>query len=754
MARALAHVELVNNKQPIEGADRIELLTVLGWNVIQQKDTAQIGDKVVYIEIDSKVPETEPFEFLEKRGYKVKSMKMRGCISQGLVMTFDQLGLDASKYNVGDDLTDKLGIKKIETDEEKRLKSSESFDSAVMSMKARHKNFFSKPWVKKLMKYQWFKKVMFFLFGKKKDKPKSFPGFIHKTDEVRVENIPIVLGQKKHYIRTEKIDGCLDKSVSVMTDSGPVHISTIVNKHLPVKVLTYNEKLDRCEYREIEEYHKWERVSDMYDIVVVQRGVRCGGNRPKHIKCTSEHSFYVGDGKYKKAKELSVEDKIYHRLDKIDSLSKQILLGTLLGDGSISSKYGVINGGVDFSHSVKQIDYFNELCRLLGGLVTNTRTITSGYGSEMLSAHVQSTPEFKEFIISNCVRDGKKFVNVGWVKELTPLSLAIWYMDDGSIRNADDCSVRPTIHISTNNFTLEECCNLKTALLSKFGILAEIRNSESYKGNVLYLNTDNTEKFCQLIAPYVCESMKYKLPKNLRDYEYTLRNIESSSCGGITETQIVSINKIDDYKDKFVYDLTVGENHNYFANGILTHNTSSTYAIQKKGRKSEFIVCSRNVRQQDVDQKCYHDCGNVYWEMFYKYNIGDFLTAYQKETGAEIIILQGETYGDSLQGNPYKLDHREFRGFNLIKTDARNSVYNRIPSKVAEKICAKYGIMWVPILDEVYELPDNMKDMKETAEGNSVINPKVLREGIVYRCPEDDSSFKNVSNSYLLKHNG
>lgn len=392
--RKLCHVEIVAEIENIPGADRCDSATVLGWNVLVLKGQFQPGDKVVYFEIDSKVPDVECFEFLSKKDFKIKTQRYTfggkaPFYSQGLVMTFEQLGLDASKYNVGDDLTEKLGITKIETDEEKRLKSSESFDSAVMSMKARHKNFFSKPLIKKLMRYRWFRRIAFFLLGKKKDKPKSFPGFIRKTDETRVENIPNVLGQKKHWVLSEKVDG-----------------------------------------------------------------------------------------------------------------------------------------------------------------------------------------------------------------------------------------------------------------------------------------------------------------------------------------------------------------------------TSSTMAIQKKGRKSEFIVCSRNVRQQDVDQKCYHDCGNVYWEMFYKYNIGDFLTAFQKETGAEIVILQGETYGESLQGNPYKLDHREFRGFNLIITDSRNSIYNRLPSKQAEKICAEYGIMWVPILDEIYELPDNMKDMKASAEGKSVINPEVLREGIVYRCPEDDSSFKNVSNSYLLKHNG
>ena len=157
MSRALAHVELVSSVEPIEGADRIECVSVLGWKVVQQKGTVNVGDKVVYIEIDSKVPATDTFEFLENRGYKVKTIKLRGCISQGLIMTFDSLNLNPNKYNVGDDLTKQLGITKIETDEEKRLKRSEGMDSAIVSMKARHKKIFSKPFIKKMMKYSWFR---------------------------------------------------------------------------------------------------------------------------------------------------------------------------------------------------------------------------------------------------------------------------------------------------------------------------------------------------------------------------------------------------------------------------------------------------------------------------------------------------------------------------------------------------------------------------------------------------------------------
>ena len=60
---------------------------------------------------------------------------------------------------------------------------------------------------------------------------------------------------------------------------------------------------------------------------------------------------------------------------------------------------------------------------------------------------------------------------------------------------------------------------------------------------------------------------------------------------------------------------------------------------------------------------------------------------------------------------------------------------------------------WVPILGEV-QMPDTMEELKEFATGKSVVNPDVMREGIVYRSLDGSDSFKNVSREYLLKHNG
>ena len=86
--RALVYITTLDEIKPIEGYDRVEYGRVGGWwCIINKADNMQVGDKVVYFEVDSKVPSNdERFAFLEKRHYKIKTLKMCKVISQGLIM--------------------------------------------------------------------------------------------------------------------------------------------------------------------------------------------------------------------------------------------------------------------------------------------------------------------------------------------------------------------------------------------------------------------------------------------------------------------------------------------------------------------------------------------------------------------------------------------------------------------------------------------------------------------------------------------
>lgn len=177
--------------------------------------------------------------------------------------------------------------------------------------------------------------------------------------------------------------------------------------------------------------------------------------------------------------------------------------------------------------------------------------------------------------------------------------------------------------------------------------------------------------------------------------------------------------------------------------------TSTTFILERKGKnKFEFYVLSRNVRQKDEKQSCYHD-HNIYWDMAFKYNIEDVLREIlQMRPDFKYVCIQGESVG-SVQGNPLKLSEDDFYAFNFI--DSENG---RWPSYNGSCLLAKYGIKWVPILDTNFMMPNDMEEFKQVATAPSVINPEVMREGIVLRDSATDFSFKNVSREYLLKHGG
>lgn len=131
MSRKLASVQKVKAIKPIEGADRIEIAQVLNWDCVVQKGQYNIGDLVIYFEIDSLLPDIPAFSFLKGSSwsqklnkYKIHTSKFRGQISQGLIMPIRQLteiynqinksAVSSIDYDEGDNLTELLKIEKYE----------------------------------------------------------------------------------------------------------------------------------------------------------------------------------------------------------------------------------------------------------------------------------------------------------------------------------------------------------------------------------------------------------------------------------------------------------------------------------------------------------------------------------------------------------------------------------------------------------------------------------------------------------------
>lgn len=187
--RKLASIQKVLDLRPIKGADRIEVAQIMGWECVVKKGEFKVGDTIVYIEVDSKVPEKECFEFLRDRKFRVRTIKLKKQISQGLVLGLDILPL--GKYKEGDDVSDILGVVKFDPQAEKESRLAEE------QFRNKNKVF------RYMCRYKWFRKLFV------KGKTSSFPSFISKTDETRIQNSPKILSTYKdlEFQVTEKIDG-------------------------------------------------------------------------------------------------------------------------------------------------------------------------------------------------------------------------------------------------------------------------------------------------------------------------------------------------------------------------------------------------------------------------------------------------------------------------------------------------------------------------------------------------------------------
>lgn len=252
--RKLASIQKIKDIQPIENADKLDVATILGWKVVVPKGQFQIDDYCVYFEVDSLLPDEPRYEFLKKTSWnnrygkiRLKSIKLRGQISQGLVLPLkDFPEINFSILNEGDDLTDTLGIVKYEP----IIPASLSGD---------------------VNKFTW-------------------P--ISKSDEERVESIPHILDviNKKPYYITCKLDGTSVSYILTKNDNDEVEF------HACSKNYSIKRNEDNTIWQIAEKYDIEKKLEEYYistgNMLAIQ-GELCGPGIQKNKLNLSEHTLFI-----------------------------------------------------------------------------------------------------------------------------------------------------------------------------------------------------------------------------------------------------------------------------------------------------------------------------------------------------------------------------------------------------------------------------------------------------------------------------
>ncbi len=719
--RRLVTVETITALTPIPNADAIESASVRGWNVVVRKGEFSIGQAVLYFEIDSALPLSDPrFAFLAARGTKIldpgtetervvhrlKTARLRGVYSQGLVLALTDFP-EVTGLLQNQPLPSLLGAS---------ADDLATYDWAGLLGVHKYEPPIPLSWAAQVVG--------------------EFPSFgaMRKTDSERVQNLTGVWRRSWPTARgrpPKRWDGCLEARTRIQMADG--------SKKFIRNVAVGDEVLGMDQQGRVVPTvvtRTWRNGQTDHWVSLIGRRNNAGrGSATTSLNATANHMIWMPDrGKYVAASDVVVGDRVLtiRVSPAITPMQESVILGKLLGDGCADTPecpaWGVVWG-----HTEKDADYVMWTRKALGPLAGQLQYATSGYGSSMVRSRTVKSP-----FIAHAFRDfypeGRKIVPKLVVGRLDPISLAVWYMDDGSLSVSEGQEDRAAF--ATDGFSLEENEILQEALRC-LGLDSSLQLS---KGRWhIRLNCRSAEKLFLMVAPYIPTVMQRKLPARYRGGPGWLPpDNDAGFQPFLVPITIEKVGVIRSGKPSTLqmtkFDLTTGTS-NFFANQTLVHNSSCTVFSDSSG---ELRVCGRGWELKDGD--------NVYWNTVRAYGIESWL--HKGTTG-----VQFEIFGPGIQKNP------------LRSPTVRVAVFDYLIHGVPQP-----RFVWprqvlahtTPIHD--LELCSSPAGAVEQVDGlTSLITPGRRAEGVVWHqttptiaCMELDqrSTFKAISNSYLVKTGG
>jgi recombination protein RecA len=366
--------------------------------------------------------------------------------------------------------------------------------------------------------------------------------------------------------------GCLSYGTRVtLADGSQEKIGKIVNQRLPVEVLSYDPEADGIVARRVVNWFDNGRTDEFFRFTVA----RGGGNGRSQFACTPNHLVRTPAG-WKEAQELGVGDRVLQGVPQyLSDFQWEVLLGGLMGDSSLSLSRNGHTARLRWGHGRKQVEYGEWKASLFTNLSVSRST--NSKGAQFWD--VQSLPELID--LRNAVYvNGKKVLSWDYLKRLTPLSLAIWYMDDGTFairskglqKRTAGGSGRAEICVHAMEPTTRR--RLVDHLSDTWGIRPKL--IERAGKAILQFPTDETAKLHALVAPFVHPSMDYKLLPRYRG-RFGVEPLLEPVRYELMAMPIVEIErKPPNGKHTHRFDIEVEGSHNYFADGVMVHNSPET----------------------------------------------------------------------------------------------------------------------------------------------------------------------------------
>jgi recombination protein RecA len=383
--------------------------------------------------------------------------------------------------------------------------------------------------------------------------------------------------------------GCMSYTTRVtLADGTQEKIGKIVNQRQDVEVLSYDPETGRVIPRRIVNWFNNGRAERFLQFTVA----KSGGNGRAQFAATENHLVRTPGG-WREAGELLPGDRIVLTEPwRLSGQQMQLILGALMGDGSLSPNlHGRSGTRFRMGHGARQAAYLDWKVSLL----ENIECTRSSNAKGAVFAGLTPLPELAELREAVYFGDGKKYLSWEYLKALTPLALAVWYMDDGSFTVRSKGVQQRTqggtgrIDICVQAMSPGSRKRLTEYLRDTHGLDVKVSNRGARGQAVLQFTTAASEQFQRLVAPYIHPSMEYKLLPRFRGQFRVEPEIVPAEMR-LAPARILDIHVKPPTRSMNRFDIEVEGSHNYFVDGVMVHNSPETTS---GGRALKFYASVR-----------------------------------------------------------------------------------------------------------------------------------------------------------------
>jgi len=369
--------------------------------------------------------------------------------------------------------------------------------------------------------------------------------------------------------------GCMTYGTKVsLADGTQEKIGKIVNQRLDVEVLSYDPETSRVVPRKIVNWFNNGRAERFLQFTVA----KSGGNGSAQFSATENHLIRTPGG-WRPAAELTAGDRVVVMEPKrLSDQQMQLILGSLMGDGNLSpNTRGRSGTRFRLSHGAKQAAYLDWKVSLLGNIECTRTSNAKG----AVFADFTPLPELAEVHDAVYFGDGKKHLSWDYLKELTPLALAVWYMDDGCFtlrsKGVQERTQGGTgrIEICVEAMSPGSRTRLEQYLQDAHGLDVKLHASGAAQKSVLRFTMSASTKFQRLVAPFVHPSMEYKLLPRFRG-QFDVQAQFVAAERRLAPARILDVRIKPPTRSMNRFDIEVEGHHNYFVDGVMAHNSPET----------------------------------------------------------------------------------------------------------------------------------------------------------------------------------